>query len=285
MSPDFRHSQVTVGDSSLHVVEAGDPGGEPVLFLHGWPQNWSAWRGVMSLAVAAARPVRAIAVDLPGVGASTGDATDGTKRQLAARVHGLVQALHLEDFTLVGQDVGGTIVYSYLREYPDVRAAVLLDVAMPGVDPWDEMVRNPYLFHIALHSIPELPEQLVQGRQRTYFNFFFDVLSGDPSAITPAARDEYAAAYADASALTASFNWYRAFGRDAVDAKHEITVATPTLYLRGEKGGRRIAEFAAGFTRSGLTALTHDLIPQAGHFAHEEAPGEVWQRIAHFAGL
>jgi pimeloyl-ACP methyl ester carboxylesterase len=282
MPPDFRHRQVTVGGSSLHVVEAGDPGAEPFLFLHGWPQSWSAWSAVMSLA---AEHVRAIAIDLPGVGSSTGDATDGTKRQLATRVHDLVDALDLDDLTLVGQDVGGTIVYSYLREFPGVRRAVLLDVAMPGVDPWDAMLRNPYLFHIALHSIPELPEQLVQGRERVYFDFFFDVLSGDPSAISSAARDEYAAAYAAPGALTAGFNWYRAFGRDAPDAQRHIAVATPVLYLRGEKGRRKIAEFAGGFSQTGLSDLAHDLIPGAGHFAHEEAPDAVWQRIAAFAGL
>ena len=57
------------------MVEAGDPLATPVLFLHGWPEDWSAWTAVMKLA---ARHVRAVAIDLPGIGGSTGDATDGS---------------------------------------------------------------------------------------------------------------------------------------------------------------------------------------------------------------
>lgn len=86
----FRHSTVTAGDASLHVVEAGDAQADPVLFLHGWPQSWRAWQPVMQLA---SQRVHAIAIDLPGIGESTGEATDGTKRAVAARVHALVEAM------------------------------------------------------------------------------------------------------------------------------------------------------------------------------------------------
>jgi alpha-beta hydrolase superfamily lysophospholipase len=79
----FRHSQVTAGGSSLHVVEAGDPEAAPFVFLHGWPESWSSWRQVMALA---SQQVRAVAIDLPGVGQSTGNPTDGSKQQLAETV-------------------------------------------------------------------------------------------------------------------------------------------------------------------------------------------------------
>src|SRR6202000_3282971 len=97
--------------------------------------------------------------------------------------------------TLVGHDVGGMVAYAYLRQYADAARIVIMDTVIPGVDPWSEVLANPYLWHFALHSIPVLPETLVQGRQADYFGFFYDVLSADPSRITPQARAEDVAAY------------------------------------------------------------------------------------------
>ena len=187
----LRHSQVEVAGSSLHVVEGGDPSARPVLFLHGWPECWSAWREVLTLA---AHDVHAIAIDLPGIGGSTGDPTDGTTTALAGVVRGLGEQLDLSGLTLVGQDLGGMVAYPYLRQHRDLAGAIIMDVAIPGVDPWDRVVRNPYIWHFAYHSIPGLPERMTQGRQRDYFDFFYDVLSADPSRIDDAAREEYVAA-------------------------------------------------------------------------------------------
>ena len=280
---EFRHSQVTVGESSLHVVEAGDPEAAPFLFLHGWPESWSSWRQIMTLA---SRQVRAIAIDLPGIGQSTGDPTDGSKQQLAVVVHGLVTELGLQDLTLVGQDVGGMIVYSYLRAFGDLTRAVIMDVVVPGIDPWEQVLRNPYIWHFAFHSIPALPERLVQGRQREYFDFFYDVLAPDPSKISPQARVGYAQAYSTDAALTAGFSWYRTFAQDAeVNKQASQDVATPVLYVRGEKEGGQMEGYVAGFQAAGLTQLAHGLVPGAGHFTQEEAPEQTWGLIANFAGL
>lgn len=203
---EFRHSQVVVGGSSVHVVEAGDQGTAPFLFLHGWPESWRAWRSVMSLA---SQGVRAIAVDLPGIGQSTGAATDGSKRQLAAVVDQLVTVMGLRRLTLVGQDVGGMVVYSGLR----------------GA---------------------------------------FDDLE-----------------------LTAGFNWYRTFAKDAVENKEAAGrqgVTTPVLYLRGEQESGQIGAYVEGFRAAGLVRVDHGLVPAAGHFTQEEAPDDTWRLIAEFAG-
>jgi pimeloyl-ACP methyl ester carboxylesterase len=279
MSNWLRHSHVPSRDGALHVVEAGNPRGRPYLFLHGWPQSWRAWEDVMALA---APEARAIAIDLPGVGESPGSAA-GSKRELAARVHDLVSALRLTDVTLVGHDVGGMIAYSYLRQYADAAQVVIMDTVIPGVDPWQEVLSNPYLWHFALHAIPALPETLVQGRQDEYFDFFYDVLSVDPSRITPQARAEYVSAYRSDAALTAGFDFYRAFARDARDNAESGTTAavdTPLLYLRGEREGGNIASYAAGLRDAGVKHVTTALVPNAGHFTPEEAPADVWRFIS-----
>jgi len=281
----FRERQVTVGASSLHVVETGNPQGVPFLFLHGWPESWRSWRQLMTLA---APQVRAIAIDLPGIGESAGDPTDGSKRQLAATVHGLVETMGLGDLTLVGQDVGGMVSYAYLRAFSGLRRAVIMDVVIPGVDPWEQVLRNPYIWHFAFHSIPELPERLVQGRQDEYFDYFYRVISADPSKITAEARAAYAQAYASDRALSAGFNWYRTFPHDAAanrQASSQPPVTTPVLYLRGEKEGGEISDYTGGLRAAGLSHVEQALVPGAGHFTQEEEPERTWALIAEFAGL
>jgi pimeloyl-ACP methyl ester carboxylesterase len=282
----LRHHQVVVSGSSVHVVEAGDPRAPSFLFLHGWPESWLAWQAVMQRTASRAH---AIAIDLPGVGGSGAAATDGTKRRLAETVHALVAELKLTNLTLVGQDVGGMIAYAYLRAYQDIERAVIMDVVIPGVDPWEEVRRNPYIWHFAFHSIPRLPETLVQGHQAVYFDYYFDTLSADATKITPEARAAYVAAYATPDALTAGFGWYRAFPVDADDNRRAASsgpaVTTPLLYVRGARESGDIDAYVRGFRDAGVTAIDKHLIPAAGHFTQEEAPDETWQALARFAGL
>jgi pimeloyl-ACP methyl ester carboxylesterase len=140
------HSHVSANGSSIHVAEIGDPQKPSFLFLHGWPETWRSWEAIMQLA---ALHAHAVAIDLPGIGESSGAVTDGSKRQLAETIHALISALDLRRVTLVGQDVGGMITYAYLRAYPDIERAVIMDVVIPGVDPWEAVVRNPYIWHFA----------------------------------------------------------------------------------------------------------------------------------------
>jgi pimeloyl-ACP methyl ester carboxylesterase len=230
----------------------------------------------------AAPEARVIAIDLPGVGTSAGSA-GGSKRRLAAGIRDLVSALGLTELTLVGHDAGGMIAYSYLRQYADAARVVIMDTVIPGVDPWPEVLRNPYLWHFALHAIPALPETLVQGRQAEYFDFFYDVLSADPSRITSQARAEYVSAYGSDAALTAGFDFYRAFAQDARDNAafaQAAAVDTPLLYVRGDREGGDIASYAAGFRDAGVKQVTTALVPDAGHFTPEEAPADIWRLVS-----
>jgi pimeloyl-ACP methyl ester carboxylesterase len=283
----FQHSQVVIEHSSVHVVEGGDVHGSAFVFLHGWPQSWHTWQQMMQVAPP---PARLVAIDLPGVGGSTGAATDGTKRQLAALVHDVIAPMGLHDVTLVGHDIGGMVAYAYLRAFDDIERAVISDIVVPGVDPWDEFLRRPNLWHFAMHSIPALPERLVHERQRDYFDYFYDLLSADPASIADEARAEYTDAYSADSALTAGFNWFRAFAQDAIDnavTSEEPSPRAPLLYLRGERerGDIDIEAYVAGFRAAGISAIAAGVVQGAGHFTQEEAPEQTWQLIADFAGL
>jgi pimeloyl-ACP methyl ester carboxylesterase len=276
----FRHTHIEASGSSVHVVAAGDPGGQPFVFLHGWPQTWRCWRAVMELA---APEAYVLALDLPGVGGSGGDATDGSKRALATKVHEVVAALGLRNVTLVGQDVGGMAAYAYLRMFDDVDRFVIMDTVIPGVAPWEQVLSNPYVWHFAFHSIPALPEQLVRGKEREYFDFFYDQLSPDPSTITAAARAEYVEGYANDAALSAGFSWYRTLRGDAAANAAELrAVDRPVLYLRGEREGGEMAAYRAGFEAAGISGLQTALVPRAGHFSQEDAPADVWDLVYGF---
>ena len=286
--PTFRHRQVTVAGSSLHVVATGDPEAAPFLFLHGWPESWHSWRQIMAVA---SRQVRAIAIDLPGIGESTGDPTDGSKRQLAAVVHSLVETMGLRNLILVGQDVGGMVTYACLRTFQKVRRSVIMDVVIPGIDPWEQVLANPCLWHFAFLSIPTLPERLLRGHQGEYFEYFeylYDAISADPSKNTAEARAVHAQAYATDSTLIAGINWYRTFPQDAAankEADSQAPMATRLLYLRGEKEGGQINDYLDGVRSAGMTRVDHAPVPNAGHSTQEEAPEDTWRLIADFSTI
>jgi pimeloyl-ACP methyl ester carboxylesterase len=282
MTPfDTREAMVPIGDCRLFVLEQGPVDGPAVLFLHGWPQSHRAWQAVLPLA--AAHGCRAVALDLPGIGRSTGEATDGSTGALASVVHELVTTLGLTDLTLVGHDLGGMIGYSYLRRFTDLARAVVMDTVVPGVPPWEQVLANPYIWHFAFHAIPDLPERLVQGHQRAYFDYFFDVLSPERSGISAESRDAYAAAYASDEELRAGFAWYRQLPVDARDnAAAGGEVGTPLLYLRGEHERGDLSAYVDGFTGAGLTRVRSAVVGGAGHFAPEDNPDEVWAQVREF---
>jgi pimeloyl-ACP methyl ester carboxylesterase len=269
----LQHRQVEAGALEVHVVEGGSTDDPSILFLHGWPQDASAFTRVME---ALAADCHVVAVDLPGVGGSAVEAPAADKLTIARCVRVVAHALSLQELTLFGHDVGGQIVYAYLHAFPDeLRAAVIASVAVPGVLPWAEVERDPRIWHFNFHEVPELPEAVVAGRERRYFDYFFERLSARPEGVPAAARERYARAYGRPTALHAGFQWYRAFARDKQDnlAARGRKVATPVLYLRGDADpGATLDQYVAGLRDGGLQRVRGQKIPGCGHFLADEQP-------------
>ncbi|WP_433215554.1 alpha/beta fold hydrolase [Dactylosporangium sp. CS-047395] len=254
----------------MNVIHEGDPAAPAYVFLHGWPETADCWRDVMRLAAADGH--FAVALNLLDL------ETDGTKAALAAAVRETIRPLRLRDVTLVGHDCGGMVTFAYLRAYGDeLRRAVIMNTVVPGVAPWEDVRRNPYIWHFGFHAVPDLPELLVRGHEREYFDYFYDVLSPDPAAVPEASRERYAAAYA--GKLGTGFRWYRAFAQDAAANGAPVEVRTPLLYLRGEHEGGDIAAYAAGLRAAGVRDVTTGVMAGAGHFAPDQVPDEVWRHI------
>ncbi len=233
--------------------------------------------------VAAGDDARCIAIDLPGIGESRGAVSTGRKRAIAEIVHRLIDELGLgPDTTLVGHDAGGMVAYAYLRAFADVARVVIVDTVIPGVAPWDDVIRRPDIFHFAFHQVPNLPELLVQGHQLPYFAMFYDALSEDPSRITPERRASYATAYSNEDQLRAGFGLYRGLPTDANDnvaAAAGPACTTPLLYIRGDHDHADVDAYANGFRAAGVRDVATAIVHHAGHFVGDEQPAALWRVI------
>jgi pimeloyl-ACP methyl ester carboxylesterase len=199
----LHHRQVEAGGISIHVVEGGSSSKPAVLFLHGWPQNWAAFESIM---IGLSTEAYVVAIDLPGIGDSQNPPRSNDKKTLAGYVSRLIESMGLSAVTFVGHDIGRQIVYAYLHSYPEeLQRAVIMNVPVPSVDPWDEVKRNPYIWHFAFHAVRDLPEMLVRGKEARYFAFFYDALSGRPGGVNEAARERYVKAYSRPEALHTGF--------------------------------------------------------------------------------
>ena len=195
--------QVEADGVSFLVCEQGSRTGRTLLLLHGWPQDHAAWAPMMCHIP---KDIRVIAVDMPGIGKSIAERPLGIKAEIADSIHDLVTALKLSQITVVGHDIGGQVAYFYLvRHASAVARAVIMSVVVRGVDPWDQVERNPYTWHFRFHSIADLTETLVEGRQRRYFDYFYSAISRHPERIREEARNHYADSYGTREALASGF--------------------------------------------------------------------------------
>jgi pimeloyl-ACP methyl ester carboxylesterase len=278
----FRTHDLQAEGITINLVEGGDPDHPAVLFLHGWPESKIAWKQVMLRLLP---EMHVLAVDLPGIGGSVQRPRAYDKHTLAVYIRGVINTLGLSGVTLAGHDVGGQIVYAYLHAYPgELKRAVIMNVVVPGIDPWSEVRHNPYIWHFGFHAIPNLPEALVSGNEAVYFDYFYNALLANSDAIDRTTRDAYAQAYSRPDALRTGFDWYRAFPQDEKDntATRSEPVDTPVLYLRGEQEGGMLDRYLEGFRNGGLRNIRGQLIPGSGHFAPEEQPEAVAAALREF---
>ncbi|MBB3128262.1 pimeloyl-ACP methyl ester carboxylesterase [Paenibacillus rhizosphaerae] len=271
----FTHREVRVKEVPIHVVEAGTISKPTVFFIHGWPTCWLEFEGVMNRLAA---EFHVVAIDIPGIGNSVVPLQSYSKRNIAEYVRGIMDHMNLQDVTLVGGDAGGQVTYAFLKSFPDrLSRAVIMNVSVPGVYPWNEVKSNPYVWHFALHNVPELPELLVSGKELPYFSYFYDVLAGKGKRMSDARRKLYVEAYSRLDALKAGFDLYRSFHQDEQDnaASKNVMVSTPILYLRGSDENADIEKYLAGFRENGLRHIQAKTIEHCGHFSAEEQPERV----------
>jgi pimeloyl-ACP methyl ester carboxylesterase len=275
-APQVESRFATANGVKLHYLTAGK--GSPILLLHGYAETSHMWRPLIAK-LAAHHTV--IAPDLRGAGQSEKPQGGYEKKLLAHDVHALMAALGHRQVRVVGHDIGLMVAYAYAAQYPgEVETLTLMDAFLPGVGNWKDVWLLRDLWHF--HFYGEVPLQLVAGRERIYFEHFWNDFAADRHHSIPEAdRRFYAAEYARPGGMRAGFEYFRAFEQDAKDlagfAGTKLTM--PVLVLTGEKAsGPGLIEQ----TRLVATNVRGVIVPGSGHWLMEEAPEKVIPELVAF---
>ena len=271
----FSHHHADLGEVALHYVTAGT--GDPVVLLHGWPQTWYMWRDVMPLL---APHFALIAPDMRGLGDSSRPASGYDKKTVALDIAKLMTALGHERFNVVAHDWGGPVAYALAAQFPDrVRAMAIFDAPVPGDG---GPVVHHARWHFGFHGLPDLPEALTEGREDIYLCFFYRLAGAKPDAISAEAQTEYVRAYAQAGAMTAGFNYYRAVPQDIADNTEFRTAAMlnmPILVYGGDPETRGRGLSAMESWQRVAANVSGGVAEQCGHWIPEERPDFVAREI------
>jgi pimeloyl-ACP methyl ester carboxylesterase len=265
-----------VGDVRLHFLLAGK--GEPVILLHGYAQNSHMWRPLM---VELANSHTVIAPDLRGFGQSSKPAGGYDKKTMAQDVHALAKSLGYQRTIIVGHDIGLMVAYAYAAQFStEVDRIVLMDAFLPGVGDWTTVWLLRDLWHFHFYGVT--PLKLVSGRERIYFEHFWNDFAADPKhSVSEADRRFYTEAYAQPGGMRAGFEVFRAFEQDAKDFAQfaQSKLSMPMLVLTGEKAS---GTFLIEQARLVATDVQGVVITGSGHWLMEEAPLQVIPQLAAF---
>ena len=277
---DYTHHKTTANGIQLHYVIGGEKG-DPIVLLHGWPQTWYEWRHIIPQLID--NNFTVIAPDLRGLGDSEKPQTGYDKKTVAEDIYQLVKKLGYSKIYLVAHDWGGPVAYSYAAAHPqDVHKMVILDTSVPGFGLEKAENFSKRIWHFSFHAVRDLPEKLIEGKEDTYLNWFYDYWSYSQSAITSEAREEYIKQYSKPGALRAGFEYYRASFEDAEQNKEyakEKLLDMPILTIGGEEGFGNLTATSFQKVANNVTGIT---LPNTGHFIPEERPNFLTKQILEF---
>jgi pimeloyl-ACP methyl ester carboxylesterase len=267
-----------VNGVEIHYLAAGAGAKTPVILLHGYAETGHMWLPLIPK-IDDGRPV--IAPDLRGIGGSSKPDSGYDKKTAAQDIHALVASLGFKKVIVVGHDIGLMVAYAYAAQYPDdVERIALMDAFLPGVGDTSGifLLRDKWHFNF----FGETPLKLVAGRERIYFEHFWNDFAADPKHSIPEKdREFYTKEYAQPGGMRAGFEYFRAFDQDGKDfaafAKTKLTM--PMLVLSGEKSG---GDFLINQGKLVDTNVTGVIIKGSGHWIMEEAPEQTIPALVAF---
>jgi pimeloyl-ACP methyl ester carboxylesterase len=171
---------------------------------------------------------------------------------------------------LLERGVSDKVGYAFAAEHPDrVTKFVIMDAPLPGVGPWDDIVRSHALWHFSFCG-PDA-ERLVKGRERIYLDRFWNEFSADPKKFDEQSREHYAALYGRPGAMHAGFEQFKAFDQDASDNKAFVSAGKLTMpvLVGGEKS---FGPMMATVMHAAATNVKEAVVPNSGHWVTEENP-------------
>jgi len=274
--PSFKAREVATNGTTLHVRVGGN--GPAVLLLHGYGETGDMWA---PLARDLMRDHTVIVPDLRGMGLSARPVSGYDKKTQGLDMAGLLDALKVDKVDLVTHDIGNMVGYAFAAQNRErIKRFILMDAPLPGVGPWEEILKNPLLWHFRFGG-PDM-ERLVAGRERIYLDRFWNEFSATPARFSEASRRHYARLYAAPGAMHAGFAQFAAFDQDAIDDKAFLAqgkLAMPVLAIGGEKS---FGPTMATVMRFAATDVSQGVVPNAGHWLMEEQPEATVKMVRDF---
>ena len=260
----------------LHYLTAGQ--GAPLILLHGFAETSLMWRPIIPLL---AERFKVIAPDLPGIGDSA-IPSDGLDMKTAAiRIHALAHSLGVKKSAVVGHDIGLMVAYAYAAQFSaEVEKLVVMDAFLPGVAGWEAVYNNPAIWHFRFNGAT--PEALVEGRERIYFEHFWNNFAADPTRSIPEPeRKAYAVAYARPGRMRAGWAYFVSFLQAAKDFSElsQTRLTMPVLSIGGDKSLGDVLGQQVRLVASNVKSV---VLKDTGHWVLEERPKETTDALAEF---
>lgn len=272
----FRTEEIATNGTTLHVRIGGS--GPAVLLIHGYGDTGDMW---IPLAATLMRDHTVIVPDLRSMGLSA-VATDGfTKKNEAQDLVGVLDRLKVGRVDVVGHDIGNMVAFAFAEAYPDrTTRLVMMDAPVPGVGPWDEILKNPLLWHFRFGG-PDM-ERLVAGRERIYLDRFWNEFAATRTAFPEEARVHYAQIYAGPGRMHAGFAQFAAFDQDVIDNRAFVARGPLKMPVLAIGGDRSLGATMAVIMRSAANDVTELVVANSGHWLMEEQPGVTVGAISSF---
>jgi pimeloyl-ACP methyl ester carboxylesterase len=251
--------------ADIFVRSAGT--GPAVVLIHGYAETSDSWA---PLAAELVKTYTVIVPDLRGIGRSSRPAGGYDKKTQAADIRAVVTTLGFDRTFVVSHDIGIMVAYAYAALYPDkVERLVVMDAPLPGIPPWDDIIKDHKLWHFSFWGPEE--DHLVQGRERIYLDRIWNDFSASPTQPDELTRKFYAAQYAKPGAMHAGFEHFKAFSQDADDNRvfARTKLLVPVLAVGGEKS---FGATEAVVFRAVAVNVREAVVPNSGHWLMEESP-------------
>jgi pimeloyl-ACP methyl ester carboxylesterase len=272
----FVTREIPTNGTTLHVRVGGS--GPAVVLLHGYGETGDMWA---PLAADLTRDHTVIVPDLRGLGLSGRPAGGYDKKTQGSDISGVLDGLHIGQVDLVTHDIGNMVGFAFAAENRNrVRRFVLMDAPIPGVGPWEEILKNPLLWHFRFGG-PDM-ERLVAGRERIYLDRFWNEFSATPAKFSEASREHYARLYALPGAMHAGFAQFAAFDQDAMDDRAFLAQGKPTMPILAIGGAKSFGTTMALVMRAAATNVTGAVVPDSGHWLMEEQPAATVKLVRDF---
>lgn len=262
----FVERDILANGTTIHVRVGGK--GPAVVLLHGYGETGDMWA---PLAANLVRDHMVIVPDLRGLGLSAHPAGGYDKKTQGHDIAGVLDALKVGKVDLVTHDIGNMVGYAFAAENRDrVRRFVLMDAPVPGIGPWEDILKNPLLWHFRFGG-PDM-ERLVAGRERIYLDRFWNEFSATPARFSDASRRHYAALYARPGTMHSGFEQFKAFDQDAKDNQAFLADGKLTMPVLAVGGDHSFGPTMAVVMRFAADNVQECVIKDSGHWLMEEQP-------------